>query len=70
MTRSFLVPVDVDSNTPEELYLTAADIQQACESHGVSLAGDVHVWNPPTLAAIPQAPVSAPLTQTESNTQL
>lgn len=61
LPRSFLVPVDVDANTAEELQLIASDIQEACESHGIQLAGDVHVWNPPLAA--PAATSLAPIVQ-------
>lgn len=67
LPRSFLVPVDVDANTAEELSLIAGDIQEACEAKGIQLAGDVHVWNPPimgtsptSLAPIVQAPGGEP----------
>ncbi len=49
MNRSFLVPIEVDVVTPEELAMLASEIQDACEAAGLPLAGDVKPWENPSL---------------------
>lgn len=53
MIRTFLVPVDLDSGSPEDLQLTAAEIGDAVTATGLSLAGEVHPWSPPGLIQPP-----------------
>lgn len=49
MIRTFLVPIELDTDSPEELQLTAGDIGDAVTAAGLALGGDVHPWSPPTL---------------------
>lgn len=53
MTRTFLVPIDVDSGDPAELVLLAGEIGDAITAAGLSLAGEVHPWSPQGLIQPP-----------------
>jgi hypothetical protein len=48
MTRTFLVAVDLDAISPEELAILSLEIQDACLDKGIEVTS-VKPWEAPTL---------------------